>query len=390
VVGVSAPTDLTDLTDHIAALPLIDHHVHGAFTTEVDRKVDRDVDRAGFEVALNEGSPEPAPPGTTQFDSPLGFAIRRWCAPLLDLPPHTPADRYWARRTELGTAEVTGRFLRAAGVSDWLVDTGYAAHAVLDPAAMAAASGGAVREIVRIEAVAEEVAAQAPAGRDYADAFGARLAQATRGAVGVKSVLAYRAGFDIDLGRPDPREVAVAAARWIGSGGGRLTDPVLVRHGLHAALHRGLPLQLHTGLGDRDLDLHRANPVLLLDFLRLPEVAAVPVLLLHCYPYHREAGYLAQAFPNVHMDVGLALNHVGARSRAVLAESFELAPFAKLLYSSDAWGPPELHHLGAVLWRRAVAATFGERVRDGDWSDADARRVATMVGRGNAERVYRL
>ncbi|MGD9526598.1 amidohydrolase family protein [Pseudonocardia sp.] len=379
---MSAPAELDDLADRIAALPLIDHHVHGAFTTEIDR--------AAFEMHLNEGSPEPAPAGTTQFDSPVGFAIRRWCAPLLDLPPHTPADRYWARRTELGTAEVTARFLRAAGVSDWLVDTGYAADAVLDPAALAAASGGAVREIVRIEAVAEQVAARAPAGRDYADTFGAQLAQATRGAAGVKSVLAYRAGFDIDLTRPDPRQVAVAAARWIGAGGGRLTDPVLLRHGLHTALRCGLPLQLHTGLGDRDLDLHRANPVLLLDLLRLPEVAAVPVMLLHCYPYHREAAYLAQAFPNVHMDVGLALNHVGARSRAVLAESFELAPFAKLLYSSDAWGPAELHHLGAVLWRRAITATFGEWVRDGDWSAADAQRVATMVGRGNAERVYRL
>ncbi|MGE3285832.1 MAG: amidohydrolase family protein [Pseudonocardia sp.] len=382
---MNAPADLTDhtdLTDHVAALPLIDHHVHGAFTTVIDR--------AGFEGALNEGSPEPAPPGTTQFDSALGFAIRRWCAPVLDLPPHVPPDGYWARRTELGTTEVTARFLRAAGVSDWLVDTGYAADAVLDPAALAAASGGAVREIVRIEAVAEQVAAQAPAGRDYADALDARLAAATRDAVAVKSVLAYRAGFDIDLGRPGPREVAVAAARWIGSGGGRLTDPVLLRHGLHAALRRGLPLQLHTGLGDRDLDLHRANPALLVDLLRQPSVAAVPVMLLHCYPYHREAAYLAQAFPNVHMDVGLALNHVGARARAVLAESFELAPFAKLLYSSDAWGPPELHHLGAVLWRRAITVTFGEWVRDGDWSAADARRVATMVGRGNAERVYGL
>jgi predicted TIM-barrel fold metal-dependent hydrolase len=116
----------------------------------------------------------------------------------------------------------------------------------------------------------------------------------------------------------------------------------------------------------------------------------VPIVLLHCYPYHREAGYLAQAFGNVHFDVGLAINHVGVRSAQVVAESFELAPFAKQLYSSDAWGPPELHHLGAVLWRRAVTSVLGGWVTNGDWSAADARRVADMVGRDNARRVYRL
>jgi uncharacterized protein len=116
----------------------------------------------------------------------------------------------------------------------------------------------------------------------------------------------------------------------------------------------------------------------------------VPVMLLHCYPYHREAGYLAQAFDQVYCDVGLAVNHVGARSPAVIAESLELAPFAKLLYSSDAWGPAELHFLGAALWRRGMAAAAQGWVDSGEWSAADARRVVAMVGRENALRAYRL
>lgn len=370
------------LAEHVASMPLIDHHVHGTFTAELGR--------AEFEAHLNEGSPEPVPDWLTQFDSQLGFAIRRWCAPLLDLPALVPADAYWARRVELGVAEVTGRLLRAAGVSDWLVDTGLGVDSVLDPGRMAAVSGSRAHEIVRLEWLAEQLAADRVPGRDYADEFGSRLAEATRTAVGVKTIVAYRTGFDIDLTRPAARDVADAAQRWVDAGGGRLVDAVVLRHGLHAAVERGLPIQIHTGLGDRDLDLHRANPVRLLDFLRLPEVAAVPIMLLHCYPYHREAAYLAQAFPNVHIDVGLALNHVGVRARAVLAESFELAPFAKLLYSSDGWGLPELHFLGAALWRRAVGTTFGRWVEDGDWSLDDAKRIAEMVGRGNAARVYRL
>lgn len=370
---------MDDLHERLAAQRLVDHHVHGAFGAELER--------ADFETALNEGSPEPVPPWMTHFDSQLGFAIRRWCAPVLELPARVPAAEYWNRRAELGVPEVTSRFLRAAGVSDWVLDTGYAPETVLDGAAMADISGARVHEVVRLASVAEALAAEGV--RDYADEFGSRLSGQ---AVAAKSILAYRCGFDIDLSRPGPREVAEAAARWIDTAGDRprLTDPVLLRFGLHTAVEAGLPVQIHTGLGDRDLDLHRVNPLLLLDFLRIPEVSRVPVMLLHCYPYHREAGYLAQAFPNVYFDVGLAVNHSGARSTEVVAESFELAPFAKQLYSSDAWGPPELHFLGAALWRRAVGRVFGRWVDDGDWSLADAIRVAGMVGSENARRVYRL
>ncbi len=74
----------------------------------------------------------------------------------------------------------------------------------------------------------------------------------------------------------------------------------------------------------------------------------------------------------------------------MVARSLELAPFRQVLYSSDAAGPAELHHLGARLWRRGMAAALGGRVGAGDWSATDATRVATLVGRDNARRVYDL
>ena len=82
------------------------------------------------------------------------------------------------------------------------------------------------------------------------------------------------------------------------------------------------------------------------------------------------------------------MNYAGARSVEVVAESLEMAPFARLLYSSDAWGPPELHLLGSVLWRRATARVLARWVREGDWGLADAVRVAGLVGAANAQRVY--
>jgi predicted TIM-barrel fold metal-dependent hydrolase len=357
----------------VAELQLVDHHVHGAFNVPVTR--------ARFEESINEGSPDPIPGWMTQFDSQLGFAIRRWCAPLLGLPEHAPADDYWARRAELGEQEVAGRLLPAAGVSDWIVDTGYLGGDILDP-----------HEIVRLEALAQALAAKGVSGAEYADAFRDLLRAAAKTAAGVKTVVAYRSGFDIDWTPPAPAEVAASADRWIADAGPdpRLTDPTLLRFGIHSAVDLGLPIQIHVGYGDRDLDLHRVNPMLLLGLLRRAEVAAVPITLLHCYPYHREAGYLAQSFSNVYFDVGLAVNYVGARATAVVAESLELAPFAKLLYSSDAWGPAELHYLGAHLWRHAITEIAGAWVSAGDWSAADALRVITMIGRDNARRLYQL
>ena len=126
----------------------------------------------------------------------------------------------------------------------------------------------------------------------------------------------------------------------------------------------------------------------LLDLLR--GCGDTPVVLLHSYPYEREAGYLAQAFNNVYLDGGLSINHLGARSPAFIARLLELAPFRKILYSSDGFGPPELHYLGSALWRKGIGAVLGDFVGRGDWSEADAIRVADLIGRDNARRVYAL
>ncbi len=369
------------LADTVAELSLVDHHVHGALHTEIDR--------AGFESLITE-APRAAP-GFTSFDSQVGFAIRRWCAPLIGLPAHAGADHYWRRRVELGNAEVTGRLLRASGIGCYLIDTGHRGDDVLDPAGHAEISGATAREIVRLEPLAERLLGGCGSGRDFVTGFPDLLRTETADAVGVKSILAYRYGFDVPAERPTDAEVAAHADAALADGSAsRISDPVLLRHLLWAAVDRGLPIQIHCGYGDPDLDLHRANPSLLTGWLRLVEPTGVPVMLLHCYPYHREAGFLAQVFDNVYFDVGEGLNYVGVQSVQLVAESLELAPFRKQLFSSDAWGPAELHLLGSWLWRRAICTVVGGWVTRGDWSLPDAQRVVALIGSGNAERVYRL
>uniref|UniRef100_UPI0026094150 amidohydrolase family protein n=1 Tax=Trebonia sp. TaxID=2767075 RepID=UPI0026094150 len=152
----------------------------------------------------------------------------------------------------------------------------------------------------------------------------------------------------------------------------------------------GLPVQFHVGYGDRDADLDKCNPLLLTGLLRALEPAGVPVMLLHNYPYHREAGYLAQVFPHVYADLGLATHNVGSRAPQVLAEALELVPLRKFLYSSDAFGLPELYYLGALLFRQALSQFLQARLVLGDISVDDAERITRLIGAENARRAYRL
>ncbi|MGI9022206.1 MAG: amidohydrolase family protein [Acidimicrobiales bacterium] len=362
----------------LAGLPLVDAHCHPLLA--------RAVGPDEFERCCTEA--DRTSPGTSAWDTPVGLAIRRWCPPLLDLAPlAAPAD-YLARRDALGLTAVTSRLLGAAGLSHLLVDTGVGGAELADPATLGPPAGARVFEVVRLERVAEELAATGVAPGDFAAAYAERLDAACRDAAAVKSVVAYRHGLDIDPDRPGPAEVRTAAEEWFDRPGTRLDHPVLLRFVLWAGVDLGLPLQVHTCFGDRDVRLERGDPLLLQPFLDAVEPTEVPVVLLHCYPFHRKAGWLATVYPHVYLDVGLTVGQIGAAAGSFLSECLELTPFAKVLFSTDGYRLPELYLVGAAQFRHSLGRLLDRRVREGDMSGDDAERLATMVAAGNARRVY--
>jgi predicted TIM-barrel fold metal-dependent hydrolase len=371
----------------VDGVPLVDHHVHS---------VVGDVgDRGTFERYMSESGAAP-PPGCSYFDSLLGAALLRTCAPALGLPPTSTADEYLSRRMELGGSEANRRLLRAAPVAELLVDHGFRGEDLVDVPELAELAATPVRRITRLEQLAESVVAGGAEPSRFADAFAERLAGELSGpdaAVGCKSILAYRHGFDIDPAEPAPDEVREAAREWMagdGSARSRLSHPVLLRHLIWTALRSKVPLQFHTGYGDGDLELHKSDPSLLTGLIRRAAPLETPVMLLHCYPYHRQAAYLAGVYPHVYLDIGLAVNYVGYRATAVLAEAVESVPFHKLLYSSDAFGLSELHLMGALAFREALGEVLEPLLAREGRSEADLERAAAMIGAGNARRVYRL
>jgi predicted TIM-barrel fold metal-dependent hydrolase len=373
-------------TVDVEGLRLIDHHCHGV--------VKADLDVAGFENLITESS-DPPPAGTSRFDSPLGLAVRRWCAPVLGLEPFPSPDDYVARRAELGADEVARSFLKEAGMGALLLDTGYRSEELHDLKAMGDLAEVPVHEVVRLEAVAEAVAASGVDASSYPNAYREALEQSSREAVGFKTIVAYRGGFSFEPEAPTDAEVVRSAGTFLESAASahpRLADPVLLRFGIWSgarlARDRGLPVQFHSGWGDADLDLHLSNPTLLTGLIRLLNRLGVNVVFLHCYPFHRDAAYLSSVYGNVYFDVGSALHYHGPSSARLLAEAMEVAPFSKLLFSSDAFALAEQYHLGAMLFRRALQQILDEWIEVEHCDATTAERIAVGIARGNALRIY--
>jgi len=363
---------------HLPLDDLVDHHCHGLLTGDLDRVV--------FESLMNESSGSSSL-GTTPFDSTLGLAVRRHCAPLLGLEPLASPEDYLRRRAELGGAEVNARLMGATRIGTLLVDTGLGPAELSGPSEVAALCGGTAHQVVRLERLLEQVLAAG--NHDVAGEVvtGLRTRAHDGSAVAAKSIAAYRVGLDLPATKPSDDELRRALADVDPR---RVAHPVVSAWLAHTAVEAGLPLQVHVGYGDRDLDLQAADPLRLTAFLRATEDRGVPVLLLHCYPFHRHAAYLAQVYGHVFMDLGLATHNTGALSTTLLRETLELVPFGKLLFSTDAYGLAELYVLGALLFRSAMTTVLGELVEAGDLHEADASYVAGLVARDNARRVYGL
>jgi predicted TIM-barrel fold metal-dependent hydrolase len=356
----------------VAELGLIDHHCHGVLRT--------DSTRSEFESLLLEADGV-SELGGSFFDSAVGFGVRRWCAPLLDLPRHASAEAYLERRNSLHITEVSRTFLMASGIHTFLVDGGFQPERLLSRAELASLAGADSHEIVRLEHLAEELSAAASAA-EFAHELRSRLRSAS--VVGAKSVAAYRTGLAIGGERPSDAE----ALRSMPSG--PVKDPVMISWLAWEAMDAGLPLQFHVGYGDSDIDLHRCDPSLLTPFLRATAGLGVPVLLLHNYPFHRQAGYLAQVFPHVFCDLGLATHGLGHQASRVFAEALEIVPYGKFLFSSDAFGLPELYYLGALLFRQALSDFLADGLRRDAFVEEDAHRIARLIASENAARVYKL
>ena len=269
----------------------------------------------------------------------------RELAAFFDLEPTEEA--VYRFRADSDPAEYAARLLQATGTEVLLVDDGF-------PPEGEGTTWDELGELARCEArPVLRIEAREP------EAISDEVATAReRGFAALKTIAAYRGGLD------------------------RVADQVVAALAANEAAGEPLPVQVHCGFGDSDLHLWRADPGYLKPLVeRFRETAFV---LLHCYPFVREAGWLAHVYGNVWFDLSLTIPHV-ARPAEALREALELAPVSKLLYASDAARTPELYYLASKWWREALAEVLSEAL-PADEAERDGRAIL----RENALALYGL
>jgi uncharacterized protein len=354
--GIRAARPLREV---LTETPAVDHHAHGIL-----RAPPASLDE--FRGLFSESAePRQWPHVATAITYRRAIAL---LASHLGCEPTEEA--VYARRLASDPDRYAASLLRATRTELLLVDEGFPPSGVgTTTIELGELAGCDARAVMRIESVAESVRTLDALRDTIADARG-------RGYVSLKTIAAYRGGLDLDALAAQP----AAGGRLEGAA---LRDVLLAALEANEATGDPLPVQVHTGFGDSDLFLPTARPALLKPLIE--RFRDTTFVLLHCYPFVREAGWLAHVYGNVFFDVSLTIPHV-ARPAEALYEALELAPVSKLLYASDASQTPELYLLAARWWREALGEVLPALLGEG----SEAAAAARMILRENARAVYRL
>jgi uncharacterized protein len=243
-------------------------------------------------------------------------------------------------------AEYASKLLRATGTDVLLVDDGFPPPGTgVEWRELGELADCDARPMLRLETRGAEAAEAVSRARE--DGF-----------VALKTIAAYRGGLD------------------------RVSDHVVAALEVNDAFTDPLPVQVHCGFGDWDLHLWRADPGYLKPLIE--RFRDTPFVLLHCYPFVREAGWLAHVYGNVWFDLSLTIPHV-SRPEEMVRQALELAPVSKLLYASDAARTPELYFLAAKWWREALATVLADLL-----PLDEAEEAGRAILRENALRLYAL
>jgi len=277
-------------------------------------------------------------------------------------PDDVPAARAEASRD--WPAYCAGLFADS-GITDLVLDAGVSPKAEAHLDDYARLSGCAVHPIFRLEPLLDRLIGEGSGAAEIVASVEEAMAKVVAdGWVGFKTIAAYRTGLSIDptatVAEADAslrRDASVPVRRRAKA----LRDLVL-RRALAVAADLGVPVQVHTGLGDSDIRLGESDPLLLEELLRTPEGSAATVVLIHgAFPWHEQLAHMASVIPNVYAEVSLHQLFSPLTTPDRLLRILDLAPATKVLVGTDGHAEPELFWFGASALREAwetVARTF--------------------------------
>jgi hypothetical protein len=228
--------------------------------------------------------------------------------------------------------------------------------------------------------------------RAYDDAISDALTNG--GYRGVKSIIAYRTGLDVSpLSRTKDQGLLALDAIRRGLGGGsmkKLRDHLICR-AMELCTDHDVPMQIHTGMGDFEVNLVMCRPSYLMDLLRFPTFRGCRVILVHTgYPYHREAAYMANVLPRVYVEVSEGIPFASTAAWDIYDGVLAMAPVNKICYGSDGYKTPEIIYSSAKLGKQALADTLNLHVERRMMTASAAQSAAAAILAGNSSELYRI
>jgi predicted TIM-barrel fold metal-dependent hydrolase len=370
---------------NLSSIPILDHHCHTI------RRPGQPLEGDGFRRFFAETTDPAMAPHIRH--TVFYMRMLRDVADLLGCEPTETA--VWAARAAADPEAYIRQLFEAGNFRALQIDTGYASPTSYDTGELSALIGRPIATILRLEALMEDlIAASATFQQVEAGIRDAVRTARERGTIGLKSIAAYRGGLHVAPRTFEEASAVFPALKEAARRDGRirLTNRVILDYLLRAALEEAaaaeLPVQFHVAFGDDDADLRTANPLQLRALLTDPAFRRVPFVLLHCYPYVREAGYLAALYAHVFIDVSLTIPLTAHGSVAAFLEALELAPISKLLFATDAHSVPELFFAGALHGRRALARALEQLIGHDYLTAAQAEDAAEAILWRNAVGLY--
>jgi hypothetical protein len=368
----------------LSHIPIVDHHAHPLHRPEASRA------REAFLSWFTESRD----PVIHRDHVPHTLFLRtavRWLADLLDCEPTLEA--VLAARDQQEPAAWIRRLFTEANIAQVLCDYGYGGPLAYTPEEMRAMLPCPIRPILRLETLAQDLIVQHETFAQVVEAYASVVAGAREaGYVALKSIVAYRTGLAVaPVSKNEAAEAFTAVKEKARrTGHFRLDDPVLTPFFVWLALEQNvsqqLPIQFHTGFGDKDADLRRANPLHLRTVI---EHWQIPVVLLHAgWPFYRETAHLAALYGHVWLDLSLAIPFATTGIPAMLRQVLGMAPWSKILFATDAFTMPEIYWLAAKWGRWGLTQVLTEMETAGFINSHEDFQAAEMILNGTARQLY--
>ncbi len=368
--------------DHI---PIFDHHAHALFYESIWRS-------SPMEPYFTEAYDPVILEQHVKHNLYFRRSIRELAAFYGCEPTH---EAVLQARQQWNYQDLAKKMFTACHISQWLIDDGIWSEQLMSVKESQDFVGVPAYRVLRLESELAKLIHQFDNPQKLLTAFAEHLHKSAPAVVAFKSIIAYRTGLDIHHHHASALERSFSELKknLKANQNPRINDKTLLDEalwvGLKVAVEHGKPIQFHTGYGDPDLDMRLANPLHLRNMLEDKSLKELKVVMLHCYPFVKEAGYLAAVYGGAYLDLGLTIPYTSVNAmKTSIAEALHLSPVSKVLFSTDAQRSPEIYYLACRWGRKALGDVLEQTVQDGDLSEQEAMWAAERILQKNSSELY--